>query len=244
MDSGFVRASEYSPNSMQPNPDMIQWQEAIVGRLDALQESSAGPVIERRFKELEKKVASIATLKPEERQAIRETINDLLIETQSLRSVSDTQVRQIERLQDLVKDQSEQMGLLRDGIVRLQGEVASCKQQYTAEIGRIAGDIAADRRRIRDLEHPNVDTETNRSRAEKIKLYTSENATIYKFIDRRSGKSTEGRIVKFELLRLHLNCDKWQLNRALATLIKLYPGEYCKKKLNKNKWFLVELPKL
>jgi DNA repair exonuclease SbcCD ATPase subunit len=99
MDSGFVRASEYSPSPSPPlDPNMIQWQEAIVERLDALQESSTGPAIERRLKELERKVASIATLKPEERQALRETINDLLIETQSLQAGSDAQAKRIEDL--------------------------------------------------------------------------------------------------------------------------------------------------
>jgi hypothetical protein len=158
MDSGFVRASDYIPTpSAQPGADIAQWQETIVERLDALQESSANPAIERRLKELERKVASLAILKPEERQAIRETINDLLIEMQSLRAGSDTQVRRIEQLQDLAKEQSEQMGLLRDGIVRLQAEVASCVQFQ----GQIAENLARGLQRIRAIEDKNKPQKTD-----------------------------------------------------------------------------------
>lgn len=177
------------------------------------------------------------TMKPEEKQALIQLLNDLGRRIEDLERLTTKQGKELE-------GQSEQMGLLRDGIVRLQNEVVSCKQLQDESIFRLAQDIAADRRRIASLEHPKIDTETNRARAEKIIQYASGNATPYKFIDRKSGKSVEGRIVKFEMLRLHLDCDKWQLNRALATLIKLHPGEYCKKKLKKNKWFLVELPKL
>lgn len=69
-----------------------------------MQESSTSPDIERRLKELERKVAAIATLKPEERQGLRETINDLLVETQSLRADSNKQAREIEELRKSRKD--------------------------------------------------------------------------------------------------------------------------------------------
>lgn len=157
-----------------------------------------------------------------------------------LETLCHSQAEQLERLQDLAKEQAEQIGLLRDGIVRLQNEVASCVQFQ----GRIAEDLARGLQRIRALENPEKDSETNNMRAEKIKDYLAENGTPSKFLDKRTMKSIEGRAVRFELLRSYLEIDKWQLNRALRTLIKMYPGEYCKKKLNKTTWLLVERPKL
>jgi hypothetical protein len=143
-------------------------------------------------------------------------------------------------LQATLKDQSEQIGLLRDGIVRLQAEVASSLQSQ----GRQAEDLARGLQRIRALENPKKDSETNNKRAAKIKEYLAENGTPGKFLDKRTMKLIEGRAVRFELLRSYLEIDKWQLNRALRSLLKIYPGEYCKKKLNKTTWILVERPKL
>jgi len=149
----------------------------------------------------------------------------------------------------------EQIELLRDAVLRLQDrmekletdleyEVASSKQLQESALARIAEDIAADKRRIKALEHPEKDSETNRMRAEKIKEYLAQNGTPGKFLNKRTLKLIEGRAVRFELLRSYLGCDKWQLNRALRTLFQIYPGEYCKKKLNKTTWLLVERPKL
>jgi hypothetical protein len=168
MDSGFTRASEYSPIPPQTDPDIIQWQEAIVERLDALQESSTSSDIERRLKELERKMAGIATLKPEERQAIRETINDLLTETQSLRAGSDTQARRIELLQDLAREQSEQMVLLRDVIMRLQKQLEDLEY-------RVGLDIALDRQRITKLEAPPQPQPKQKDRADTLRLLLAAN---------------------------------------------------------------------
>jgi TolA-binding protein len=159
---------------------------------------------------------------------------------QELEEQCSRQAEQIERLQDFAKEQAEQIGLLRDGIVRLQGEVASCIQFS----GKIAEDLARSLQRIKVLENPEKDSEINNQRAEKIKEYLAENGTLGKFVDKRTRKLIEGRAVRFELLRSYLDIDKWQLNRALRTLLKMHPGEYCKKKLNKTTWILVERPKL
>jgi hypothetical protein len=100
MASDFVRASEISssPTRDEEMADLIRRQAVILERLEAAQGNEISPDIERRLEDLEKKVASIATLKPEERQGLRETINDLLIETQSLRTDSNKQSRVIEDL--------------------------------------------------------------------------------------------------------------------------------------------------
>jgi len=123
MDPGFTRASEYSPIPSQPGPDIIQWQESIVERLDALQESSTSPDVERRLKELERKVAGIATLKPEERQGLRETINDLLTEVQSLQADSNKQAREIEDLKRAKKELEDDIEQIREHFPRLVAEI-------------------------------------------------------------------------------------------------------------------------
>jgi len=146
----------------------------------------------------------------------------------------------------------DQIELLRDGILRLQdqlesikAEVASCKQQQETDRSDFLREIAFDRQRIKKLEDPHKESKINNERAEKLKTYLTENGTPGRFKDNRTGKLIEGRAARFELLRLHLgSCDKWQLNHAMATLFRNYPGEYCKKKLNKTTWILVERPKL
>ena len=190
---------------------------------------------------------SIARMKPAEKWLIL-LLSDLAGKVQELETQRDHQAKDIEDLKKELSEMHETVIVIRDlsreAISRLKSEVASCNQLLNSEMGRLAGDIAQDRRRITALENPEQESETSQKRAEKIRSYAIDNASPYKFIDKRSKKQVEGRVVKFELLRLHLDCDKWQLNRALAALIKMYPGEYCKKKLKKNKWFLVELPKL
>lgn len=134
----------------------------------------------------------------------------------------------------------------------LKVEVASCKQQSDntdGALGRLALDVAQGLRRIVDLEktehvHLSNNSIINKIRAERIREYLNENGTPGKFLDRRTRKLVEGRAVRFELLRSYLKCDKFQLNRALRTLFQEYPGEYCKKRLNKTTWLLVERPKL
>jgi len=161
-------------------------------------------------------------------------------EADQLRELCSRQAEQIERLQDLAKEQTEQIGLLRDGIVRLQSEVASCvklQENHSAVLNKLID-------RTCSLENKKNDSEINKERARKIAEYLAENGTPGKFLDKRTMKLIEGRAVRFELLRSYLEIDKWQLNRALRTLTKMHPGEYCKKKLNKTTWILVERPKL
>jgi outer membrane murein-binding lipoprotein Lpp len=191
---------------------------------------------------------SSSGMKPEEKQRLVLLLSYMASKVQELEAERDRQARDIEDLRQELSEMHETIIAIRnfskEAIGGLKSEVASCNQLLNSEMGRLAEDIAQDRRRITALENPEHASETNQKRAAKIRAYAAGNASPYKFIDRRSKKQVEGRVVKFELLRLHLDCDKWQLNRALATLIKMYPGEYCKKKLKRNKWFLVELPKL
>jgi hypothetical protein len=191
---------------------------------------------------------SIASMKPEEKQRLILLLNDLVGKVQELEIERDHQAKDIEDLKKELSEMHETVIGIRDFsrevFAELKSEVAGCNQLLNNEMSRLAEDIAQDRRRITALENPEQESETCQKRAAKIRAYAAGNATPYKFIDKRSKKQVDGRVVKFELLRLHLDCDKWQLNRALAALIKMYPGEYCKKKLKKNKWFLVELPKL
>jgi chromosome segregation ATPase len=87
---------------------------------------------------------------PEEKQKFFEIISKL-----------DARIKELEKpkdeLQETVKQQSEQIGLLRDGIVRLQNEVASCIQQQ----GQIAGDLATGLRRIKAMEERNKPQKTD-----------------------------------------------------------------------------------
>jgi chromosome segregation ATPase len=169
----------------------------LVERLDALQESLTSPDVERRLKDLEKKVAGIATLKPEERQGLRETINDLLSETQSLRADSNKQSRTIEGLQATPKDQSEQLGLLRDGIVRLQNEVASCIQFQ----GRIAEDLARGLQRIKAMEEKNKPQKTDATLAH-INALASELLTRAKAGQRGVTYAEAAKILKLDKSRI------------------------------------------
>jgi uncharacterized protein YoxC len=151
MDTGFARASEYSPVSPQPDAGIIQWQNAIVERLDALQESSTSPDVERRLKEVERKVAGIATLKPEERQGLHETINDLLVETRSLRADSDKWIREI-------KDVKQEVSEATEAIIEI-------REHFPALIGSI-------NKRVSKLEHPEKQSgHAAQDRAKKIDKY-------------------------------------------------------------------------
>ncbi len=181
-----------------------------------------------------------AIIRPEEKQALIELLSTLGKRVEDLERLTAKQAREIEELRATPKDQSEQIGLLRDGIVRLQNEVASCKnlqENHSAVLGKLMDRTCA-------LENKKKDSEINAERAKKIIEYLAENGTPGKFLDKRTRKLIEGRAVRFELLRSYLDIDKWQLNRALRTLLKMHPGEYCKKKLNKTTWILVERPKL
>jgi len=151
MSSGFVRASEYSPEDRPLDASIIQWQESIVERLDALQESSTSPDTERRLNELERRVAGLATLSPDERQGLRETINDLLIETQSLRADNNKRAREIE---DLKKEASEAT----EAIIEIREHFPSL--------------IASINKRVSKLEHPDkVLSQVSHDRAKKIDRY-------------------------------------------------------------------------
>ena len=89
-------------------------------------------------------------IRPEEKQALVQLLSDLGEQGKS-------QAKQIAGLQTVTKDQAEQIGLLRDGIVRLQGEVASCVQFQ----GRIAEDLARGLQRIRAIEDKNKPQKTD-----------------------------------------------------------------------------------
>jgi small-conductance mechanosensitive channel len=218
----FQLASEMGPSPSR-EAELEELCHRQAARLEEMQDLLESP-------NLPQKPPAAPITKPDEKDAQIRALDERVKE----------QVKQIDELLNITKEQSEQMGLLRDGIVRLQNEVASCLQSQ----GRQAEDLARGLQRIRALENPEKDSETNNKRAAKIKEYLAENGTPGKFLDKRTMKLIEGRAVRFELLRSYLEIDKWQLNRALQSLLKMYPGEYCKKKLNKTTWILVERPKL
>lgn len=164
--------------------------------------------------------------KPQEWQALQTVISDLLEANRELQATAKKQTMQIEDLQKAKKDLQEDIEQIREYFPKL---------------------VSEDRARLKALESkpPEENSEISRKRAERIKEYIKENGTPRKFLDRGTGKYIEGRFVRFEHLRSYLdNCGKWQLNRALRALLNIYPGEYCKKKLNKTTWVLVERPKL
>lgn len=186
--------------------------------------------------------------KPQEWQALQTVLSDLLEANRDLHERLGKQGRQIEELKNtnkqLQRDVHDIRELAKESIDGIKSEVASCKQLIDDFSGRLALDIALDRQRLAKLEHPEINSRTNVDRAEKIKEYLAENGTPGKFRDKRNSKMIEGKAVRFELLRSYLDCDKWQLNHALRALFRKYPGEYCKRKLNKTTWLLVERPKL
>lgn len=164
--------------------------------------------------------------KPQEWQALQTVISDLLEANRELQATAKKQALQIEDLQKAKKDLQEDIEQIREYFPKL---------------------VSEDRARLKALEckPPEENSEISRKRAERIKEYVKENGTPRKFLDRGTGKYIEGRFVRFDHLRSYLdNCGKWQLNRALRALFNIYPGEYCKKKLNKTTWVLVERPKL
>lgn len=80
-----------------------------------------------------------------------------------LEALCHSQAEQLERLQDLAKEQAEQIGLLRDGIVRLQ-------KQYEDLEYRVTLDIALDRQRIKKLEFPEHIQPKQKDRADTLRL--------------------------------------------------------------------------
>lgn len=166
-----------------------------------------------------------AIIRPEEKQALIELLSTLGKRVGDLEKLTAKQAKKIEDLEKKNKD--------------LDKEIYEVRQMARTIIQDACKRITA----IEDRDKPE-NSETNQIRAKKIKTYLAENGTPGKFLDKRTMKLIEGRAVRFELLRSYLEIDKWQLNRALRTLIKMHPGEYCKKKLNKTTWLLVERPKL
>ncbi len=227
---GFQPASE-----LGPSPDER-------GEFAALIRSKGAELEELR------KAKQSGAMKPAEKQALVQLLSDLATQNTALEGELR---KQSGRIEDLLSELSEThqalidvRTLAKDAIQEMKDEVASSKQLQETVLGQMAEDIAADKRRIKALEHPEKESETNQKRAEKIKEYLAQNGTPGKFLNKRTLKLIEGKAVRFELLRSYLDCDKWQLNRALRTLFEVYPGEYCKKKLNKTTWLLVERPKL
>jgi hypothetical protein len=219
-----------SPDEREAYEAQLQ---ALMNQLDSSRQDSRGTNLQPEPK-------SHPVMQSAEKQALLEALSDLGERIKALELLAAKQARQIEELQSLPKDQSDQIGLLKDGIVRLQAEVASCTQlqkNHSAVLSKLID-------RINEQETKKGESETNTERAKKIKEYLAENGTLGKFLDKRTMKLIEGRAVRFELLRSYLVIDKWQLNRALHTLLKMHPGEYCKKKLNKTTWLLIERPKL
>jgi len=185
-----------------------------------------------------------AGIKPDELQKLIILLNGFDGRIKELEKLVERQAILIEDLGKESKETGQEIyeirTLSKDAVDKLRAEVASSNQF----VERLADDIGNDRCRIKALEHPQRESEINLKRAEKIREYLSENGTPGKFTDKRTRKLIEGKAIRFELLRSYLDCDKWQLNRALRTLFQIYPGEYCKKKLNKTTWLLVERPKL
>ena len=109
-----------------------------------------------RLQDLEAKPQG-AIIRPEEKQVLIELLSKLGKRIEDLERMTARQAREIEELQATPIDQSEQIGLLRDGIVRLQTEVASCVQFQ----GRIAEDLARGLQRIRAMEEKGKPQKTN-----------------------------------------------------------------------------------
>ena len=185
-----------------------------------------------------------AGIRPDELQKLIILLNSFDGRIKELERLVEKQSVQIRDLQRSDKDAHNEIDevrtLSKDAIDKLKVEVAS-SNQFVERLGNDVCNIAC---RIKDLAHTEKESEINRKRAEKIREYLAENGTPGKFLDKRTHKLVEGKAVRFELLRSYLDCDKWQLNRALRALFQIHPGEYCKKKLNKTTWLLVERPKL
>lgn len=224
----FIVASELppSPSEREALEDTIRRQAA---QLEKLQDGGS---------------QQKAGIKPDELQKLIILLNGFDGRIKELEKLVERQAILIEDLGKESKETGQEIyeirTLSKDAVDKLRAEVASSNQF----VERLADDIGNDRCRIKALEHPQRESEINLKRAEKIREYLSENGTPGKFTDKRTRKLIEGKAIRFELLRSYLDCDKWQLNRALRTLFQIYPGEYCKKKLNKTTWLLVERPKL
>jgi uncharacterized coiled-coil protein SlyX len=109
-----------------------------------------------------------APLKPEEKQKLLEVISNLGHRIEDLEKLTAKQAREIEELRSTPKDQSEQMGLLRDGIVRLQTQLEGIES-------RIGLDIALDRQRITKLESPEHIQPKQMDRANMLRLLLAAN---------------------------------------------------------------------
>jgi predicted RNase H-like nuclease (RuvC/YqgF family) len=78
------------------------------------------------------------------------------------------QAEQIERMQALITEQAEQIGLLRNGIVRLQKQFEDLEYRVTL-------DIALDRQRIKKLELPEQMQPKQKDRADMLRLLLAAN---------------------------------------------------------------------
>lgn len=108
-----------------------------------------------------------ASLRPDEMQKLLQIISDLdsrlkLVELQSEKRIEELEGLTNE-LQGTVRKQSEQIGLLRDGIVRLQN---SLEDQLTG----IKLEMALDKQRIKALEVPEHSQPTQKDRADALLL--------------------------------------------------------------------------
>lgn len=223
---GFQPASELPPSSSR--------------------EQELEGIIKRQSEQLEKlqDELSAPSIRPDELQKLIILLNTFDGRIRELERLVEKQAILIDDLRKEVKAYDREIDSVRslsiERIDELRAEVAS-SNQFVERLGNDVCNIAC---RIKDLAHTEKESEINRKRAEKIREYLAENGTPGKFLDKRTHKLVEGKAVRFELLRSYLDCDKWQLNRALRALFQIHPGEYCKKKLNKTTWLLVERPKL
>ncbi|MCK9570809.1 hypothetical protein M0R72_17805 [Candidatus Pacearchaeota archaeon] len=215
--SGFVPASELGPSPSREAEleDLCSRQAEQIERLQDLA-TEPHPAASQPHG---------AIIRPEEVEAYTKILGALGKRVEDLERLTAKQAKAIEDL----RKKNEGLGI----------EIYDVREMSRTIIQDACRRITA----IEEKDKPE-NSETNQTRAKKIKEYLAENGTPGKFLDKRTMKLIEGRAVRFELLRSYLVIDKWQLNRALRTLIKMYPGEYCKKKLNKTTWLLVERPKL
>jgi hypothetical protein len=94
---------------------------------------------------------SIASMKPEEKQRLILLLSDLAGKVQELETERDHQAKHIEYLKKELSEMHETvidiLDFSREAIAELKSEVASCNQFQNSEMGRLAEDIAQDRRK-------------------------------------------------------------------------------------------------
>ena len=164
---GFQSAAELGPSPSREQ-ELEEQCRRIAAENEVLQAIADGPlndgetkVVERRINALERKSTESAHFTHEDRNKLNELISDLIEQGKE-------QARIIEDLQNVSKEQSEQIGLLRDGIVRLQKEFDDLGYRVTL-------DIALDRQRIKKLEFPEQMQPKQKDRADMLRLLLAAN---------------------------------------------------------------------